>query len=138
MSEAAPTKALKVLVYSDDRTVRDQVRLALGRKIAADLGEHEVFDCATAPAVIKAVEATHYDLLILDAEAVPLGGMGVAHQLKDEIADCPPVLLLVARAADAWLATWSKAEAIVAHPVDPVRLPEAAAELLRRTKAASA
>jgi DNA-binding response OmpR family regulator len=77
------------------------------------------------------MDAGGIDLVILDAEATPSGGMGIAHQLKDEIADCPPVLLLIARVADAWLATWSKAEAVVAYPVDPVRLPTAAAELLR-------
>lgn len=120
-----------ILLYSDDRTVREQVRLALGSRLAADLPEIEVREVATQPAVLWAMDAGGIDLAILDAEAVPSGGMGLAHQLKDEIADCPPVLLLVARTADAWLATWSKAEAIASYPVDPVRLPASAAELLR-------
>lgn len=127
-----------VLLYSDDRTVREQVRLALGTRLAADLQEIEVREVATAPAVLWAMDAGGIDLAILDAEAVPAGGMGLAHQLKDEIADCPPVLLLVARTADAWLATWSKAEAISSYPVDPVRLPAAAAELLRARLAVQA
>lgn len=125
-----------VLLYSDDRTVREQVRLALGTRLAADLPEIEVREVATQPAVLWAMDAGGIDLAILDAEAVPAGGIGLAHQLKDEIADCPPVLLLVARTADAWLATWSKAEAITSYPVDPVRLPAAAAELLRARLAA--
>lgn len=126
----------KVLVYSDDRTVRDQVRLALGRKVAADLPEIEVFETATQPAVLTAVEASRFDLLVLDAEAVPSGGMGLCHQLKDEIPDCPPVLLLVARLADGWLATWSRADAVSPYPVDPQRLPAQVADLLRsRTNA---
>ena len=41
------------------------------------------------------------------------------------------VLVLVARVADAWLGTWSRAEAISAYPIDPVRLPAQVAELLR-------
>ncbi|MGC4152897.1 MAG: response regulator [Propionicimonas sp.] len=127
-----------VLLYSDDRTVREQVRLALGTRLAADLPEIEVREVATQPAVLWAMDAGGIDLAILDAEAVPAGGMGLAHQLKDEIANCPPVLLLVARTADAWLATWSKAEAISSYPVDPVRLPAAAAELLRARLAAKA
>ncbi|MCW5953522.1 MAG: response regulator transcription factor, partial [Propionibacteriaceae bacterium] len=94
-----------VLLYSDDRTVREQVRLALGTRLAADLPEIEVREVATQPAVLWAMDAGGVDLAILDAEAVPAGGMGLAHQLKDEIANCPPVLLLVARTADAWLAT---------------------------------
>ena len=129
--QTAPRKAT-VLLYSDDRTVREQVRLALGRRVAADLPEIEVFECATEAAVIKALDAGGVDLAILDGEAVPIGGMGVCHRIKDEIADHPPVLLLVARVADAWLATWSRADAVVPYPIDPERLPNSVADLLRR------
>ncbi|MCV7063842.1 hypothetical protein H7I76_33135, partial [Mycolicibacterium vaccae] len=31
-----------------------------------------------------------FDLVILDGEAAPVGGMGIAKQLKDEIGHCPP------------------------------------------------
>jgi len=132
------TKPATVLLYSDDRTVREQVRLALGSRLAADLPEIEIHEVATQPAVLWAMDAGGIDLVILDGEAVPSGGMGIAHQLKDEIADCPPVLLLVARVADAWLATWSRAEAVSPYPIDPVRLPATAAELLRARLAAKA
>ncbi len=132
------TKSVNVLLYSDDRTVREQVRLALGTKLAPDLPEIEIREVATQPAVLWAMDAGDIDLVILDGEAVPAGGMGLAHHLKDEIANCPPVLLLVARVADAWLATWSKAEAVSSYPIDPVRLPAAAAELLRSRLAAKA
>ncbi len=121
----------RVLLYSDDRTVREQVRLTLGRRLAADLPELDVYEVATQPIVLQAMDAGGIDLVILDGEAVPSGGMGLCHQLKNEIENCPPVLLLVARVADAWLATWSKADAITSYPVDPERLPAAAAELLR-------
>ena len=46
--------------------------------------------------------------------------MGLAKQLKDEIADCPPILVLTGRPDDAWLASWSRAEAAVPHPIDPI------------------
>jgi DNA-binding response OmpR family regulator len=128
----------RVLLYSDDRTTREQVRLTLGRRLAADLPELEVFEVATQPVVLQAMDAGGIDLVILDGEATPSGGIGLCHQLKNEIKDCPPVLLLVARAADAWLATWSEADAITPYPVDPVRLPAAAAELLRARLAAKA
>lgn len=121
----------KILLYSDDRTTREQVRLALGRRVAADLPEVEIFEVATQPAVLAAVDAGGMDLLILDAEAAPSGGLGLGKQLKDEIADCPPVLMLIVRVADAWLATWSRADAVEISPVDPVRLPTAVATLLR-------
>ena len=45
--------------------------------------------------------------MVLDGEAQPAGGMGVCRQAKDEIHDCPPVLLIIGRPDDGWLATWS-------------------------------
>ncbi|WP_051215195.1 response regulator transcription factor [Granulicoccus phenolivorans] len=127
----APAETCQILVYSDDRAVREQTVLALGRRVAEDLPEIETVECATQAAVLAALDEGGYDLVILDGEAVPAGGMGVCRQIKDEIYDCPPALLLVGRRDDAWLATWSRADGVVTHPVDPVRLPRAAAELLR-------
>jgi len=125
--EPAP---VSILLYASDRAVREDVRLILGRKVAADLGEVTVLEVATQPAVLTALEAGGIDLVILDGEAVP-GGIGLCRQLKDEILRCPPVVVLIGRADDAWLATWSRAEAVVAHPVDPIRLPAVVASLLR-------
>lgn len=133
MTEAA---ACRVLVYSDDRTVRDRVRLALGRRPAKDLPLLDYDECATPPAVIRAVDAGGFDLVILDGEAVPAGGLGICRQLKDEIFECPPVLVLIGRPQDDWLAAWSRADAAVPHPLDPAALAHAAARLLRERLAA--
>ena len=129
---SAPERTLKVLVYSDDRSVRQQVRQALGKRPAPELAPVEFVECATPPVVISTVDSTAFDLLILDGEAVPAGGMGICRQLKDEVYNCPPVLLLVGRPQDAWLATWSRADAVVAHPLDAVAVANATAGLLRR------
>ncbi|MFG1812750.1 hypothetical protein ACGFIF_03200 [Kribbella sp. NPDC049174] len=125
-------RPLKVLVYSDDRTTRESVLLALGKRPAADLPVLEYVECATEPAVIKTMDKGGIDLAILDGEAVPAGGMGIARQLKDEIFRCPPVLVITGRPQDAWLATWSRAEAAVSHPIDPIRMAEVTADLLRQ------
>jgi DNA-binding response OmpR family regulator len=95
------------------------------------LPDLDYLDVATAPTVINEMDAGGFDLLILDGEASPAGGMGIAKQLKDEIADCPPILVLTGRPDDAWLADWSRAEAAVPHPIDPIRLGEAVVRLLR-------
>jgi DNA-binding response OmpR family regulator len=124
-----------VVCYSDDPAVRDQVRTAIGRHPAADLGRVEWVECATGPEVIKRVDAGGVDLCILDGEAWPTGGMGLAKQMKDELADPPPALVLIARRDDAWLATWSQADAVVPHPVDAPEITAAAADLLRRREA---
>jgi DNA-binding response OmpR family regulator len=129
--EAGQQQRLRVLVYSDDVDVRQQVILALGRRPHPDLPELEYVEVATEPVVLSNMDAGTIDLAILDGEAVPAGGMGIAKQLKDEIFQCPPILVLIGRPQDAWLATWSRAEAAVPHPIDPVRLAEAVTTLLR-------
>lgn len=122
---------LKVLVYSDDVHTREQVILALGRRPHPDLPEVEYVEIATEPVVIQNMDAGGIDLAILDGEAVPAGGLGIAKQLKDEIYQCPPLLVLIGRPHDAWLATWSRADAAVPHPIDPIQLCDAAVALLR-------
>ncbi len=133
-SPGSGAEVLSVLVYSDDRTVRSEVRLALGRRVARDLPEIRVLEVATQAAVIKTLDEPGIDVVILDGEAAP-GGMGICRQLKDEIFGCPPVLVLTGRPDDAWLATWSRADAAVPHPIDPIRLPNAVASLLRAGRA---
>ena len=131
MSEATQNRRLKVLVYSDDMNTRSQVMLALGRRPHPDLPELEYVEVATEPVVIQQMDTGEIDLAILDGEAVPAGGMGVAKQLKDEIFQCPPLLVLTGRPQDAWLATWSRADAAVPQPLDPIQLSEAVIRLIR-------
>lgn len=128
-SQSAPT--LRVLVYSHDGNVREQVMMALGRRPHPDLPALEYVEVATEPVAVQQFDAGRLDLAILDGEAVPAGGLGLAKQMKDEIFDCPPILVLVGRPQDAWLATWSRAEAAVTHPIDPLQLAEAVTRLLR-------
>ncbi|MBA2717060.1 MAG: response regulator transcription factor [Propionibacteriales bacterium] len=122
---------MRVLVYSDDSNTRAEVRLALGKRPHPDLPTVEYVESATEPVVIATMDAGDIDLAILDGEAVPAGGMGICRQLKDEIYQCPPVLVLIGRREDAWLATWSRADAVVPHPLDPLLLAETATALLR-------
>ncbi|MFF5156937.1 hypothetical protein ACFY3N_11895 [Streptomyces sp. NPDC000348] len=127
-----------VLVYSDDANTREQVRLATGRRPAPDVPVVEFVECATPAAVLAELDRGGIDVCVLDGEAVPMGGMGMCRQIKDEVFDCPPVLLLIARPQDAWLATWSRAESAVTLPVEPVEFASALAALLRRRSLQSA
>lgn len=131
-AESQTTTRLSVLLYSDDVDTRAAVRAAVGRRPAAGLPVVEWTEVATPAAVVSAVDAGGLDMLILDGEAAPAGGIGLCKQLKDEIYRCPPVLLLLGRPQDAWLATWSQADHVVAHPLDPVAVAEAVATLARR------
>ena len=126
-----PSRPLRILVYSDNPRTREQVQLALGKRVHPDLPELSYVEVATGPMVIKLMDEGGFDLLILDGEATPVGGMGIAKQLKDEITDCPPVLVITGRPDDAWLASWSRAEAAVPHPINPIQLGDAVVSLLR-------
>jgi DNA-binding response OmpR family regulator len=121
-----------VLVYSDDSTTREQVRLAAGRRPVPDGPEVEFLECATPGAVLRELDRGGVDVCVLDGEAVPMGGMGLCRQIKDEVFRCPPVLLLMGRPQDAWLATWSRADAAVTLPVEPVEFASSLGSLLRR------
>ncbi|MFC0039273.1 response regulator transcription factor [Actinomadura rayongensis] len=131
----APESPMKVLVYSDDANVRAQVRLAIGRRPAADLPAVEYVEVATQPAVVARLDEGDIDVAVVDAEAQPAGGLGVCRQAKDEVYDCPPVLAIIARRDDGWLATWSRADAVVALPLDPMAVARSVADLMRRRAA---
>lgn len=125
---------MTLLVYSDDADTRARVRLAIGRRPAADVAHVEWLECATGPAVVSALDRGGVDVAILDGEAAPTGGLGIARQVKDEIFRCPPIVVLTGRAEDAWLAAWSRAEAAVPHPLDPIVLARTVADLMRRRR----
>jgi DNA-binding response OmpR family regulator len=127
----APAGPTTVIVFSHDPAVRAQVRSAVGRRPAVDLGRIEWIECATGEEVVARIDAGGVDVAILDGEAQPTGGMGICRQLKYEIEDCPAVCVLLGRRDDRWLATWSLADATIARPLDPVTAAETVAQLLR-------
>ena len=125
------TSALRILVYSNNGKTRDDVMRALGKHLHPDLPELSYIEVATGPMVIRQMDAGDIDLAILDGEATPTGGMGLAKQLKDELEVCPPIVVLTGRPDDAWLASWSRAEGAVPHPIDPIVLGRTVLGLLR-------
>lgn len=129
---------MRVLVYSHDADTRAEMRLAIGSRPAPDVPEAEIIEVATQPALVRLLDAGGIDVMVLDGEAQPAGGMGICRQAKDEVYNCPPVLLVVGRPDDRWLATWSKADAVISHPIDPVALARELAALMRARGSASA
>lgn len=122
---------LRILVYSHRPEVRDSVTNAIGRRPAPDIGRVSFVEAAGVGEALSEIDAGGIDLAVLDGEAQPTGGMGLARQLKNEVDDCPPIVVTVRRADDRWLATWSRAEAILVHPLDPITAAQAVAEVLR-------
>lgn len=119
-----------ILLYSDDVDVREQVRLAVGRRLERGAPEIRWLEVATADEVVDIVRNDPPALLVLDGEADKVGGMGLSRQLKDEICECPPVLVLLGRPQDDWLASWSDADGAVSRPLDPVVVRDAVTALL--------
>ncbi|MGC5616308.1 hypothetical protein [Georgenia sp. Z1491] len=122
---------MTVLVFSDDSATRSQIVSSVGRRPARDLPLVDLVETATADAVVSRVEAGGVDALVLDAESPKEGGMSLSRRLKTSVYRCPPVLLMIARPEDRWLATWSEADAVATYPVDPRALQEALSGLLR-------
>ncbi|ASW93131.1 Rv3143 family two-component system response regulator [Mycobacterium marseillense] len=123
--------ALRILVYSSNAQTRERVMRALGKQLHPDLPELSYVEVATGPMVVRTMDEGGIDLAILDGEATPTGGMGIAKQLKDELETCPPLVVLTGRRDDAWLASWSRAEGAVPHPIDPILLGRTVLNLLR-------
>lgn len=123
--------AKKILVFSHKVEVRDSIINAIGRRPAADLGKVTYVEAAGVADVIAEMDSGEIDLAIFDGEAQPTGGIGLTRQLKHELADCPPIVVAVRRRDDRWLATWSQADAVLVHPLDPLAAAETVADVLR-------
>lgn len=130
MSHSRPNPT--VLVYSHRQQVREEIIFAIGRRPSPDLPRVDFLECSSVADVLMAIDARQADVVILDGEAQPTGGMGISRQIHNEAAEPPPVILAVKRAADRWLATWSKAEEVLILPLDPVTAAETVASVLRR------
>jgi DNA-binding response OmpR family regulator len=119
-----------VLLYSDDPAVRDRIRVAIGPRPAADLSV-EFVDASTWEECRQILDDYEIDLMILDGEAAPAGGLGIARQVKDEYADPPPTCVVIARAADRWLAAFAQVDGTLLYPLDPVTTGQTIAGMLR-------
>ena len=108
---------MKVLVAADARWVRDQVRAAL---VAPG---QEVIEVTRGQDVRDAVAEHEPDLVVLDLQIGNMGGIAVAIDLHLEESGgrLPhvPILLLLDREADRFLAKRAAAETVLVKPVDP-------------------
>jgi len=127
---AALPDELTVLVASDAQWIRDQVRLAF-------VGPgHRVVEVTSGQAVRDLVAEEPPDLVILDLQIGNMGGIAVAIDLHLEAAswrlDPVPIVLLLDREADRFLARRAEAQAELVKPVDAGALRRTVAEVLER------
>jgi DNA-binding response OmpR family regulator len=130
-ADSGAGQTLDVVVMSHRPEVREAVMSAVGRRPARDLPRLRWSEAEGIGDVLGAADGGRLDLAVLDGEAQPTGGMGVCRQLKNERDDPAPVIVVVRREDDRWLATWSQADAVLVQPLDPVTAARTVADVLR-------
>ncbi len=123
-----------VILYSDNPKTRAAMRAALGDRPADDV-EIEYLEASGYDEIIRHIDTFEIDLVLLDGEAQPAGGMGISRQMQDEFEDPPTTCLVIKRAADRWLAAWSRADSVLVHPLDPLNTANTIVDLLRARRA---
>lgn len=113
---------MRVLFVCQQEGLVEQVEGAL-------LGEPEIelARVRTPQRAIKVLvsEPDGYDLVLADGDLHPEGGFSLSRDVKAHARmgrPMPPVVLLIAREQDRWLASWSEADASVLKPLDPFDL----------------
>jgi CheY-like chemotaxis protein len=117
-----------ILVVSDAPSVLADVRSVL------EDGETSIRELRAGRLVRQSVEEDPPDLVVTDFQVGSMGGMAICMDLRLEETGgrLPhvPVLMLVDRRADVFLAKRSDAEGWLVKPLDPLRLRRAARRLL--------
>jgi DNA-binding response OmpR family regulator len=117
-----------ILVASDAPSVRAEVTAV------AKTPDVDIREARSGPEVMIAVADSLPDLVVVDLQMGNMGGMAVCLELRLEASydklEHVPVLMLLDRRADVFLARRSGAEGWVVKPLDPIRLRRAITTLL--------
>jgi DNA-binding NarL/FixJ family response regulator len=117
-----------VLLISDAMVVLDELLAVV------DDGENEIVSLRNADRLRSTVDELQPDLVITDCQVQSMGGIAICHDLKLEESGgrLPhvPVLILLDRRADVFLAKTALAEGFLVKPLDPIRLRHAMQALL--------
>lgn len=115
-------------MVSDAVSVRNEVASVLGGMGLS------VVEAALGKAVTPMVREAHFDLVVLDLQIGNMGGVAACMDLRLEESggrlDHVPVLMLLDRRPDVFLARRCGAEGWVIKPLDPIRLRRAVKALL--------
>ena len=123
---------MRVLLVSPDADARDLMRVAVG-SLARRLGEPVSFVDASDGERGAAVGLRERpDAIVADEIASRAGAFSMAKDLRGAPKPYPgPIVIILDRKQDAWLARWSGADAWFVKPVDPFELADRLVELIR-------
>lgn len=113
---------MRILLVSSGPLLTRQVTSAL----PLDTEMVEVRTPQRGLAVLDADEQT-FDVILADADTHPAGGFHLARELRARQTmgqEVPPVVLMIARPQDEYLAKWAQPDAWILKPVDPFDLAE--------------
>lgn len=114
---------MNVLLVSYNLAVSRQVESAL-----RDDEDTEIFTVRTPQRAVQQIDDVGgFDIVVADNDTTPTGGFFLARELthrKQAGTPTPPLVLLIARDDDKYLAKWSGADAFIRKPVDPFDLAE--------------
>ncbi len=117
-----------ILVASDAPTLRREIDAVISGP------DREVVSVVSGPEVIASVTEASPDLVIVDMQMGNMGGMAVTLELRlqesYDALDHIPVLMILDRRPDVFLARRSGAEGWLVKPLDPLRLRRAVNALL--------
>ncbi len=117
-----------IFISADTKEVRESVKAAL------TIPDCDFIDTQDGYSVMEAVGETVPDLAILDMQAGNMGGMATCLELRLEESagrlGYIPVLLMVDRRPDVFLARRSRADGWIVKPLNPIKLRKAAQALL--------
>jgi len=128
---------VEVLLVSPDPRSRELMALAV-RSIERRLGEELTFRAAANGELgIRAAQRERPEIVIADEIASRAGAFALAKTLRD---DADPytgvIVILLERKHDAWLASWSGADAWFVKPADPFEVADRVLELVTEKESA--
>lgn len=120
---------IKVLLVASDERVRDRLKLALER-LEVNGEEIDFIEVSDGNAAVAVAEARHPDLVVVEVGVTPYGAFGITRDIKASPETACPVIIVLERPQDEWLARWSGADALVNRPIDPFALADVARRLI--------
>jgi DNA-binding response OmpR family regulator len=128
-------RGVKVLLVSPDAEARDLFRIAVG-SIERRLGEPVSFqDAVDGEQGARIGLRERPDAVVADEIASRAGAFGMARDLRGAVDPYRgPIVIVLERKHDAWLARWSGADAWFVRPVDPFELADRLVELIKASR----
>jgi len=130
---------VRVLLVSPDAESRDLLRISVG-SIERRLGESVSFlEAQDGEQGARIGLRERPDAIVADEIASRAGAFSLARDLRGAVEPYRgPIVIVLERKHDAWLARWSGADAWLVRPVDPFELADRLVELIESYRARSA